>query len=501
MDLGQEFEGQSFAAVDLGSNSFHMIVAVYEHGRFRIVDRIKDTVRLAEGLGESGLLSTKIKLRAITALTRFGERLRGMPVNRVRAVGTNTLRMMQQSHNFLNTAETALGYPIDVIAGREEARLIYMGVTENLAEPDTSRLVIDIGGGSTELIIGSKRKPQELESLDFGCVVITRKYFPDRRLNKQRWDKARLAVASELDNIKSWFGNSQWTQAVGSSGTFKSLALIAQNYKLGDGSSISVNALNTLSAMVLESGKIEQLDLAGLSERRQPVIAGGLIIAQACCEVLGIQELRISDYALREGVLYDLLGRRSNHDPRESTIKSMAKRYHIDTDHAMSVRELAKSLGTQAQNSWDLADSHIRMLKRAAFIHELGRSVSHQNYEKHGDYLLENSDMAGFSRIEQQMLGLLVCFHRGKIAIDSFAALPKRTERVATLLCVLLRLSVLFNRSRVGRECLSANLSFERKKIVIEFKDGWLKKHPLTQSDLEKEGRHLQRIGFDLKVL
>ncbi|MGV6852752.1 MAG: Ppx/GppA phosphatase family protein [bacterium] len=496
----EEFEGQSFAAIDLGSNSFHMIVASYEHGRFRVLDRIKDTVRLAEGLGESGLLSTKVKLRAITALTRFGERLRGMPSTHVRAVGTNTLRLMQQSHNFLNTAETALGYPIDVIAGREEARLIYLGVTENLPIVDKPRLIIDIGGGSTELIIGFQGKPKELESLDVGCVVITKKFFPDRRLNKHRWKKAHLAVASELDTIKKWFGKKKWSQAVGSSGTFKSLAQIAHSHNLGDGSSITAHALSMLQDKILKHNKIEQLDLAGLSVSRKPVIVGGLIIAQACCKALDIDEIRVSDYALREGVLYDLLGRRSHHDPREATIRSMATRYHIDTEQADAVRSLAKSFGNSAKKDWQLGNSHIRMLKRSAYIHEIGRSVSHQQYEKHGDYLLENSDMAGFSRIEQQMLGLLVRYHRGKILVDAFSTLPKKTEKVALQLCVLLRLAVLFNRSRKQVSALPVKIKFERKEVTLSFEPGWLDEHPLTEADLEKESRRLSRVGFTLII-
>ena len=329
----------TYAAVDLGSNSFHLLVARREHGELRVIDRIKEMVRLGGGLDADGNLDSAVQERAFACLARFGQRLRGIPTDNLRAVGTQTFRRMKNANSFLMIAETALGCSIDIIAGREEARLIYLGVTQGVAGSEKRRLVIDIGGGSTELVIGEGLKLLQMESLQYGCVSLTRRFFPDGRISTDRWQKAVQSVMADLQELKIRYLETGWDSAIGSSGTIKAVEEICRRMGWLE-KDISADALYMLRDRLLEFDTIDAVKLPGLTERRHPVLIGGLAMLQACFDVLELETMKVSPYALREGVLNDLLGRLEQRDPRDKTVEAFMHRYSVDREQVERVLSL-----------------------------------------------------------------------------------------------------------------------------------------------------------------
>ena len=319
------------AAVDLGSNSFHMVVARNQHGEPSIVDRLREMVRLASGLDEEGVLDDDSQERALACLRRFGQRLRDMQAHQVRVVGTNTLRRAQNSDAFLAKAEEALGHPVEVISGIEEARLIYLGVSHHTDSSDGANLVIDIGGGSTELIIGEGYEPQHLESLYVGCVGISRAHFADGKLSAKRFERARLAVRLELRPVAAAFRRRGWKRALGSSGTVRAARDVALALRLCD-NGVSLAAVEGIIEELIKGKRIEELSLPGLSADRVPVFPGGMAILAEVMSALKVDALEISTGALREGLLYDMLGRLHDEDARERSIRVMQRQYHVDLE-------------------------------------------------------------------------------------------------------------------------------------------------------------------------
>ena len=389
-------QGQSLlAAVDLGSNSFRLQVARVEGDQLFMLDGLRESVRLASGLTEEKFLDSAAQERALKALARFGERLRGLPVESVRAVGTNSLRVAKNASDFIPQAERVLGFPIEVIAGREEARLIYMGVAHGLPRSPKSRLVIDIGGGSTEFIIGKEFEPIKLESLYMGCVSYSNRFFADGRITKQNLKQAELAARNELQAIVSGY-KGQWQEAFGSSGTARMLAeVLEQNGYNEDG--ITRVGLERLRDYLLELGDIQKLNLAGLKAERLNVFAGGFAIMYASFCELGIFDMQPALGALREGVLYDLLGRYTHNDMREVTVQRFMQRYQVDTKQADRVANLSTSIATQFFGG-EIKESGLRLLNWVARLHGIGIRVAHSGYHKHTAYILANADMPGFSK-------------------------------------------------------------------------------------------------------
>jgi exopolyphosphatase/guanosine-5'-triphosphate,3'-diphosphate pyrophosphatase len=491
---------ETVAAVDLGSNSFHMIVARVANGDLQVIDRLREMVRLAAGLDETKQLTGEAAERALACLERFGQRLKSMPPGSVRAVGTNTLRQMRNSETFLSAAEAALGHPIEVIAGREEARLIYLGVAHGLAAGDERRLLVDIGGGSTELIVGEGFTPRERESLHMGCVSMSRAYFADGRLSEHVMIAAETACALELRPVKNEFREAGWQLAVGSSGTIKAVEAVC----LANGWStqgIPVSGLKTLRKALIRAQHVHKLDLPGLSEERRPVFPGGVAVLLSVFETLGIDHMMVSDQALREGLLYEMLGRIRHEDVRERTVKTLRKRYQADKKQARRVETTARALLSQVAGDWALVGSeYADMLGWAAQLHEIGLAVSHSQFHKHGAYLIGYSDLSGFSRQEQQVLAALVRGHRRKLPVNVFEALPRPTRVCAIRLCVLLRLAVLLHRSRSPITKPNPLLSADGDDLLLRFPDGWLERHPLTRTELEEEDRRLGVAGFCIHV-
>lgn len=486
------------AAVDLGSNSFHMIVGELRHGQLAILDRIRETVRLAEGLSPNGDLLDDARERAISCLSRFGERLRDMRAGSVRAAGTSTIRRAREDTTFMREAEAALGHPIEIVSGIEEARLIYNGVTHSLPPADGLRLVMDIGGGSTELILGQAAQPKALESLHMGCVSMTERFFPDGRLNKRAFSKARLAARLELRPVKAFFRDASNIEAIGTSGTIRATEQVARELGLTQ-SGLTPEIVDQLIDEVLEFSSTGELSLNGLSDRRAQVWPGGLSILAELLSVLRIEKLQISDGALREGLLYDLLGRLQHEDARERTVSAMASRYHVDADQAVRVASTASDLLAQCNVAWGLDDEIAgKILNWASRLHEIGLDISHDGYQRHGAYIAEHADMPGFPRAEQRFLAALIGAQRHRIDTSRLSSLPKPWREAGLRLVMVLRLAVLLNRSRKSNVVPDLDLNVTENTLQLRFDAKWLEANPLTIADLEREQVFVAELGYSL---
>ena len=487
--------GRQLAALDLGSNSFHLLVAQETDGRLQVLDRIKEMVRLADGLNEDKSLSEEVVARALSCLERFSQRLRGLAAEDIRVVGTNTLRAARNAGDFLRRAEQMLGARVEIISGREEARLIYLGISHALEDSSSRRLVVDIGGGSTELILGERFRTEIMESLHMGCVGMTRSCFADGKLRAAQFKSAVNLARQELEPLEQAYRESGWEIAIGASGTILAVQDILSEM-MPETPAITMNGLKRIRKALIDARQIERLDLPGLSSERAPVFAGGLAILYGIFESLGIEEMQATSGALREGLIFDLLGRFQDQDIRESTVQGLMSRYNVDAVHARRVRETAITLLAQAAIAWRLTSPTDKLLLSwAADLHEIGMDIAHSQYHKHGGYLLENMDMAGFSRLDQHHLATLVRSHRRKFPVQE-VDMSERIRRLA----ILLRISALLHRSRTGDALPHVELKVDEGRILLEFPDDWLSHHPLTELDLAQEAGYLKAVGYELTI-
>lgn len=490
---------RKLAAIDLGSNSFHMIVAqVDDSGQLTTLDRLREPVRLGGGLDAKGNLTLTAQARAIACLQRFGERLRDFPSDNVAAVGTNTLRQSKNAREFLVQAEAALGHPIAIISGREEARLIYVGVAHSLAQDQRGRrFVMDIGGGSTELIIGQGFEPLHLESLRMGCVSSNR-FFPDGSLSKSCWEKALTAAHLDLLPIKASYREIGWESATGASGTIRAVKKVIQQTGLAP-YGITLDNLQQIRAIMMEAGHIDKLKLPGLSDERKPVFAGGLAVLIAVFEALKIRRMFVSDGALREGLIYDRLDRYQHEDLRDKTVRHLQQRFQVNTTQAEVVRKTAHRLFNRCRDEWKLPEHLEQLLGWAANLHELGLAISHSSYHKHGGYLLENADLLGFSSEEQRWLSVLVRTHRQKLSHKLFEVLETKHRQTALYLSILLRLAVLLHRSHNEHAPRIERIKLGKNRLELRFTETDLAgKRPLLLADLEREQAFLAAVDFTL---
>ncbi len=493
-------DGDLLAAVDLGSNSFHLVVARYTLGQLRIVDRIKEPVRMAEGLDGRGGLRPDVAARALECLARFGQKLRSVPPAQVRAIATNTVRQLRNPQSFLLPAEAALGHGIEVVAGREEARLCYLGVAHGHPPGKSRRLVIDVGGGSTEFIIGDGMAPIERESLQMGCVATTKRFFGNGRISRKRWKDAQLEMAAEFQQFAALFRQLGWKETFGSSGTTKAIGDICETLKLAKGGIITDVALTTVAERLLAFDTLDTIKLPGLSIERQPVIAGGLLVLVTAFEALGINKMLVSEAAMREGILHDMLGRGGEADPRDESVAALSIRYAIDATQAECVEATALALFDQMDIEWGLEAPDRQMLAWAARLHELGLAIAHSQHHLHGAYILENSDIAGFSRTEQQFLATLVRNQRRALRLTSFESLPDRLAPAAQRCTLLLRIAVLLHRAHEGMRIPGLKLRANGTELGLKLSKRWLDAHPLTRADLYSEREHLRDIGMRLEL-
>ncbi len=491
------------ATVDLGSNSFRLLIAkVREDGTITPIDQIKETVRLAGGLDANNILGADAQQVALAVLSRFGERLVGFNKNQVRVVGTSTLRVARNADDFITIANKALGFKIEVISGNEEARLIYIGAAHSLAYTLERRLVIDIGGGSTEFIIGSGYEPLIMESVTMGCVSFSNRYFVDGVFDNLNFDNAIFAARGKIQAMEHLFATHDWSLAVGTSGSARALydLCLSQNFA----EQITLDGLYKIRKLLQKCKNNKNLSNIALKEDRRPVIAGGLSIMIAVMEELSIKSMTIGDGSLREGVMYDLLGRKTNHDLRIGTVNALKKRYEIDNKQGKRVAETALTLFNDLGQSIKFEGDYIKLLQWAAELYEIGLCISHNDYHKHGAYILANADIAGFSKPEQSLLAELVRTHRGNLAkaIDSL----KETRRVKQWLIFMIlafRFSVIFNRNRntMTDKVILGLKNITKSGFELMIDNVWLKQNPLTLYSINEELEQWKKLDVKIKLI
>lgn len=488
---------ETVAAVDLGSNSFRLQVGRVVDDQIYPLDSLKEPVRLASGLNAEKCLDLAAQQRALDALRRFGERLRGLDAGAVRAVGTNALRVAKNAAEFLPKAEAALGFPVEIIAGREEARLIYIGASHSLPSAAHKRLVVDIGGGSTEFIIGKRHQPQLMESLYMGCVSYTLRFFPDGRIDKRRLREAQVAAAREIELIAHDYQRVGWKEAVGSSGSARAIADVLEmnGFNPNGESGITRAGLDRFCSLLIKAGAAGDLDLPGISGDRLPVLPGGVAIMSAIFEELDIERMTYADGALRLGVLYDLLGRFHHHDMRDATVSQFMRRYQVDSEQAVRVEATALAIHTQlCETAPDEAAT--QFVGWAARLHEIGISVAHNAYHKHGAYILTYADMPGFSKKDQARLAMLVLGHRGKL--EKIARMPADDQSWQQVFA--LRLAVLLHRARDDRALPAWRVRADEAGFQLELPPDWLESNPLTAAALSEETQVWRQIGRNYSV-
>ncbi len=488
------------AGIDLGSNSFHMIVVRAEaDGRVHVLDKLKEPVRLALGLGEDRMIDAEAEGRALEALARFAQRLERLPAAHVRAVGTNTLRQAKNGAEFLKKARAVLGHDVDVISGPEEARLIYLGVAHD-SYFEGRRFVMDIGGGSTEVIIGEGFSPIFRDSLYMGCVSFSQRFFGKGRITEKHFRHAEVAAQRELVSVAERYRSMGWDRASGASGTIRAIDAVLR----GEGFSpkgITLAGLDQLKAALIDVRRVDRLSFSGLEPDRAPVFAGGVAIARAAFLSLGIEHMEVSDGALREGVAYELLGQRRHGDVRDRTARTFAERYRADLEQAARVEKTALQLFSQLRGPWQMqAHRSEKYLHWAALLHEIGLSVAYAGHHKHASYLVRNSEMPGFSRQQQAMLAALLRNQRRRLRTKALAELSEDRSSLALHLIVVLRLAVALNRGRAGDVPAVVVERASRRHLVLRFPEGWLESHPLTKADLDEEAEWLEEAQIELEV-
>jgi exopolyphosphatase / guanosine-5'-triphosphate,3'-diphosphate pyrophosphatase len=479
------------AAVDLGSNSFRLEIGRVDGSMIERHGYWKETVRLAAGLGEDGRLTKRAIAAACECLARMNERLRGMQGEQVRAVGTQALRLARNVNDFLLEAQNALGYPIEVIAGREEARLVFEGCMHTLPPSEKRRLVVDIGGASTELIIGRGFVADHAESFKVGCVNTSVRFFKEGQIDRASFKKAQVAAGAEFEEAITDFARAQWDEAFGSSGTVGAVSEILRAEGWSDGT-ITSDGLLKLRHGLIDAGEIKRIKFAGLKSDRQEVIAGGVAVLSAVFETLGITEMRPARGALRVGVLYDLLGRREHRDIRDATVERMQARFGLDRAQADRVASFAKALFAAAQPKAD--EEMGKRLHWAAQLHEVGFAISHSDYHKHGAYLVEHADLAGFSTNEQSQMAQLVLGQRGNLrkVYDALDDAPRTAKTLA------LRLAVILAHARRPVDMPKWSLKITRGAIDFGIDADWLARHPLTSHLLEEEAEQWAKVGIKM---
>lgn len=492
--------GQVMAAIDMGSNSFHMVLARLEGGEVRPVQKLAEKVMLAAGLDAKNNLSDEAMERGLACLRRFAQMAGTIDPHWIRCVGTNTLRRARNAEKFLARVREVLNCPVEVVAGREEARLIYLGVSHSLPDTPGRRLVFDIGGGSTEFIVGERFDALITESLHIGCVEYRERFFNKGSISSKQFDKAVTAARREIASIEIACKKVGWESVVGSSGTVRAVEGAAQACGYCT-LNVTRDALYKLRDRVVKAKSINEIDIPGLKEDRRSVFPSGLAILIAICEQLGVDRLGSSEGALREGVLYDMLGRLAPEDVRERSIQSMLKRYSVDIEQAKRVQSVAIGMFDQVSRDWHLQDEEWRdLLGWAALMHEVGLAISHSGFHKHGAYVLTHSDLPGFTKQEQQVLATLVISHRRKLRDTQFEALPPLMRLPALRVALLLRLAVVLNHSRHEAVVPTLLLDAQPRRLAVRFPSGWLLERPLTEAGLQEELEVWPKLGVELEV-
>lgn len=489
----------TYAAIDLGSNSFHLLVATIKMGQLQQIDKVKQMVRLAAGLDQHKNIKPESLEAAFQCLRMFAQRIRNIPEQNVKIVGTNTLRVAKNSEQFISQAEQILGREVAIISGREEARMLYLGVAQTMSERLSKKLVMDIGGGSTEIIIGKGFEALKRESLHMGCVSFTQRYFANGKITNKKWHKAYTQAMQELLPIAKSYRQKLWQHAIGASGTMRAAAAILHQQQWA-ASGISYSGVEQLIDNCLQLGSIDKLqNLSGLSERRRPVFIGGLAIIKALMDTFKIEHISVSGGALREGLVYSMCGQDKNQQQvSQRAIQKLCSQFDIDRKQSQRVASNAQRLLSHCPQSLKAADR--LLLDNAIHLHELGLSIAHSQFNKHGAYIVRYADLPGFSRQQQLLISHLVYYHRRNLISEADSELSQQQWQRILPLLMCLRLAVIFSRDRELHHPPIEQFSIQPDNFQLLLDDDWLHRHPLIQADLLEEIKYWQQIGIEFKL-
>ncbi|WP_317205352.1 Ppx/GppA phosphatase family protein [Janthinobacterium sp.] len=480
-----------YAAVDLGSNSFRLHIGKHDGDAIRVLKSVRDPIRLAAGLDANGNLSEAAMQSALACLRNFRAMLAGYELDAVRVVATSAMRVARNGAIFLPLAEQAIGLPIEIISGEEEGRLIYMGVANSLAVPGERRLVLDIGGGSTELILGRGQDIERVESFSIGTVKQSLSFFVGGRVDAPSFEAAILSARSHFEDAAPPYHPQFWKSAYGSSGTIRTIADIIAKNALGDGA-LSAASLDALKRRFIEFGHVANIDMPGLKADRAGTIVGGLAILIALVRELDIEVITPIEAGLRMGVMWDLYLRSTKRDRREQSVQGYLEKFHVDEGRARRVAENAVAMFNQLKPS---SDALAKCLRWSGLLHEVGMAVSQTGYHKHAAYIVENADLPGFTTREQRIMSKLIMAQKGNLRkISDALAEPDFAKAVLAL-----RLAILFMHARIEADISELRLRM-KSRIELDIKRDWVAHHPTVSFWMEKEQEMWDEVGVDFSI-
>lgn len=479
-----------FAAVDLGSNSFRLHIGRHDGDTIRIIKSARDPIRLGAGLDSKGNLTAAAMESAIESLGRFNSILSTYPLNAVRVVATNTIRIAKNAAVFLPAAEAAIGYPIEIISGEEEGRLIYMGVASTLSQNER-RLVLDIGGGSTELILGKGPKIEQVESFSIGTVPQSLTFFPNGAIDAAAFDAAILSARSRFEDAVPLYKSDLWSNAYGSSGTMRAIADAVGKNGLGDGL-LSLKSLEALKRRLIQFGHASKIDLIGMKSDRAASITSGLAILIALMQEFGIKEVKPIEAGLRMGVLWDLHLRATKRDRRDESARDFLQRFKVDEARAERAAQVASAILTLLKPS---DESYAKLLYWGALLHEIGLMVSHSGYHKHAAYMIENADLPGFTTREQRVMSRLVLAQKGNLRKVADSLSDANFAKAV----LSLRLAVMFMHARLNIGIDEVRLKM-KNRIELEIRKEWVTDHPTVSYWMDKEKECWSEVGIDFSI-
>ena len=486
------------AVADLGSNTFHLMIAEVDGTKFTVIDKIRYPVKLAEGFDEDRNLTEEAIQRGLDIIEMYGQRLKDFHPRFVKIVGTNALRRARNSRDFVSRATEIVGYPVEVISGYEEARLIYLGVARSIESNGQNRLLIDIGGGSSELVIGKDFEPIDMESLDIGCLSSTVDFFPDGKITKQAMHNAVITAGLKIQPYVQYMKRIGWETAIGSAGSIIAIGKVLESKGWTNGE-ITFAALDKLRKELVADGRFKGEDYPEISQDRANAFAGGAAVLYGLMKNLDIETIIPCDGGLREGMLLDLFGKIEHRDIRDTAIKQFAKDYKFDEKQSKLVEDAAMKIFMAVKDNLRIDDIHSEnYLRWAAMVYEIGLSISHSKYHKHSAYLVKHTDLAGFTREEQQILRFIIQGHRKTFPNDLLNKLPACDHYRVTVLCIIFRLAVLFCRSRNHMPLEELEFKAEQGILNLSIPPEWLEQNPLTEADLKLEQQAVETSGWKL---
>jgi exopolyphosphatase/guanosine-5'-triphosphate,3'-diphosphate pyrophosphatase len=498
--VNQRTASPLYAVIDLGSNSFHMLIARLVADSVQIVDKVKRKVRLASGLDEQQCLTDDAILRGLECLYFFAERLQDIPTENIRIVATATLRIAKNADEFLQQAENILQHPIQLLSGEQEAEQIYLGVAHTNCSAN-ERLVFDIGGASTEIVVGENFTVHHKVSLNIGCVTLNQRFFPEQQLSVEQFNQAKAYAMQLLHDVAPSFRHFQWQSVLGGSGTMQALAEILAYRQ--QPAIINRQFLSEISQQLLTYRQFSQINFGGLTSERLPVFVSGVVILAALFETFNVEELQLSSGAIREGLLYEMLPNMRAMNIRQRTIASLTERFHIDYQHANRVQHLMRLLFGQLKQPWRLAENNLfSVLNASCLLHEVGLLLEYKNHQQHSAYILQHAELPGFDQGDRQLLVALVKHYKREINLAEFQQQLLCNELTALQLLLLLRLSVILCRRRQDDVLPQVSLLWrqEQQTVVLQLPDHWLKLHPLITDELSQEISYWQSLPIKLAL-